>query len=182
MFVGPGRYHTPGPDSLAPSGPASASKPSRPAVELGPLETFHFFGPDMNPDLPVDKVGLAFTIVPTTATDTLWLSLRDPANPSRIWSKAVVRLEFAAAGKPQEVRIALDPIDLMLAAEDRLWLEMRLAEGGKILLDPASAPRLGVAVGRDREKSLAEYAAWEMTPARMQYIKEYNYQPWLFTG
>ena len=179
---GPGRYHTPGPESLAPSGPAPESKPSRPSVDIGPLETFHFFGPDMNPDLPVDKVGLDFTIVPSTATDTLWLSLRDPANPSRIWSKAVVRLEFAAAGRPQEVRIALDPIDLMLAAEDRLWLEMRLAEGGKILLDPASAPRLGVAVGRDREKSLAEYAAWEMTPARMQYIKEYNYQPWLFTG
>ncbi len=26
------------------------------------------------------------------------------------------------------------------------------------------------------------YAAWEMLPAQMQYIKEYNYQPWLFTG
>lgn len=163
-------------------GPAGASRPSRPSVDIGPLDTFHFFGPDMNPDPAVDRIGLSFTIIPAAGTDTLWLSLRDPANPSRIWSKAVVRLEFGAAGRPHEVRIALDPVDLMLAAEDRLWVEMKLAEGGKILLDPPSAPRLGIAAGADRAKSLAEYAAWEMTPARMQYIKEYNYQPWLFTG
>jgi hypothetical protein len=112
----------------------------------------------------------------------MWLALRDPANPSRIWSKAVIRLEFRETGKPQKVSLTFDPIDLMLAAEERLWIELRFANRAKILTDAASAPRLGVAVSRDREKSLAEYAAWEMTPARMQYIKEYNYQPWLFTG
>ena len=37
-------------------------------------------------------------------------------------------------------------------------------------------------LSKDKEKSLSDYAFYEMIPAKMQYIKEYNYQPWLFTG
>ncbi len=151
-------------------------------VEIEPLEACHFFSPDLNPDLAIDKIGLSMTVVSEAKTDFLWLSLRDPANPSRIWAKTVIRLEFREIGKPRRLRINLDPIDLMLAAEDRLWLELKFAGRQKILLDPESVPRLAVAESRDRAKSLAEYADWEMTPARMQYMKEYNYQPWLFTG
>jgi len=163
-------------------GSSSEKKPAPPFVEIQPLEAFHFFGPDRNPDLAVDQIGLSLTVLPETKSDTMWIALRDPANPSRIWAKVVVRLDFKETVKPQEIQIVLDPVDLMLAAEDRIWLELRFAHREKILLDQASSPRLGVAVSRDRDKSLAEYAAWEMTPARMQYIKEYNYQPWLFTG
>jgi hypothetical protein len=160
----------------------SAAAPAQPFVEVPPLQVFHFMGPDLNPDPAVSKLGLSFTVIPEKTWDVLWISVRDPANPSRLWAKAVVRLEFPAAGKPQQVNISLNPIDLMLAAEDRLWLEMKFANGEKILTDPASLPRLGIGLSPDREKSLAEYAAWEMIPAQTQYIKEYNYQPWLFTG
>jgi hypothetical protein len=163
-------------------GSKSGTPPSQPFVEIQPLQAFHFLGTDLNPDVAVARIGLAFTVIPEARSDTLWLALRDPANPSRIWSKAVVRLDFRETGKPQEVRIIFDPIDLMLAAEDRPWLELKFANKEIILLDSASAPRLGVNLSPDRDKSLAEYSAWEMTPARMQYIKEYNYQPWLFTG
>jgi len=158
----------------------SAPRPSY--VDVGPLEAFHFFSPDLNPDLAVDRIDLTMTVVPESKTDFLWLSLRDPANPSRIWAKTLIRLEFSEIGQPQKLRIHLDPIDLMLAPEDRLWLELRFAHGERILSDQKSAPVLSVTESRDRDKSLTEYADWEMTPARMQYMKEYNYQPWLFTG
>ena len=163
-------------------GSRAEKRPAQPSVEIGPLQPFHFFGPDLNPDMPAARIGFAFTVIPEAESDTMWLSLRDPANPSRIWARAVVRLHFKETGSPQPIRIILDPVDLMLAAEDRIWVELRFARGEKIVLDSGSAPRLGVTVSRDRDKSLAEYAAWEMTPARMQYIKEYNYQPWLFSG
>lgn len=151
-------------------------------VEISPLEAFHLFSPDLNPDLVVDKIGFSLTVIPEVPTDFMWLSLRDPANPSRIWAKSVIRIDFQEIGRPQNIRILLDPIDLMLAAEDRLWLELKFANREKILIDRASAPRLTIIESRDREKSLAEYAGWELIPTRMQYIKEYNYQPWLFTG
>jgi hypothetical protein len=162
----------------SPAGPQSP----QPLVEIQPLQAFHFIGPDLNPDSAVAKIGLSFTVIPEKSSDVLWISLRDPANPSRLWAKAVVRLEFPDPGKPHRVNIELDTIDLMLAAEDRLWVEMKFANGERIAADAASLPALGISLSRDREKSLTEYAAWEMIPARMQYIKEYNYQPWLFTN
>ncbi len=160
----------------------SEAAPVHPPLDIAPLQVFHFIGPDLNPDPAVDRIGLSFMVIPEKRSDTLWVSLRDPANPSRLWAKAVVRLEFPEAGRPQQVNIRLEPVDLMLAAEDRLWLELRFANAEKILTGPASGPRLGIGYSPDREKSLAAYAAWEMHPAEMQYIKEYNYQPWLFTG
>ncbi len=163
-------------------GSKAEAPPARPFVEVAPLEPFHFFGNDLNPDPAVDRIGLSFTVIPEKTSDTLWISLRDPANPSRLWAKAVVRLEFAEAGKPQAVNIRLEPVDLMLAAEDRLWLELRFANAEKIVTEGAALPKLGMGISKNREKSLATYAAWEMLPAQMQYIKEYNYQPWLFTG
>ena len=104
----------------------------------------------------MDRIGLSFTVIPEKTSDTLWISLRDPANPSRLWAKAVVRLEFAEAGKPQAVNIRLEPVDLMLAAEDRLWLELRFANAEKIVTEGAALPRLGMGISQDREKSLAD--------------------------
>ncbi len=163
-------------------GSEAETAPAPPFVEVAPLQPFHFIGPDLCPDPAVARIGLSFTVIPEKTSDVLWLSLRDPANPSRLWAKAVVRLEFPETGRPQRVDIRLEPVDLLLAAEDRLWLELRFANAEKILTGAASLPRLGIGLSPDRQKSLAAYAAWEMLPAQMQYIKEYNYQPWLFTG
>lgn len=163
-------------------GRASGQKSNQSFIEILPLTSCHFFSPDLNPDLAIAKIGLTLTLIPEAPSDTMWLSLRDPANPSRLWSKAVIRLEFPEVGKAQPLALILDPIDLMLAAEDRLWLEIKFAQPEKIVLSGPSSPRLGVVESRDREKSLAEYAEWELIPTRMQYMKEYNYQPWLFTG
>lgn len=163
-------------------GSKAETAPVGSSVEIAPLQPIHFIGPDLNPDPAVARIGLRFTVIPEKSSDVLWLSLRDPANPSRLWAKAVVRLDFPEPGRPQQVNIRLEPVDLMLAAEDRLWLELRFANAEKILTGPAVVPELGIGLSPDREKSLAAYAAWEMHPAEMQYIKEYNYQPWLFTG
>jgi hypothetical protein len=163
-------------------GSTSGPPPDIADLEIPPLETFHIFSPDLNPDPAIAKIGLGLTVIPEGNSDVLWLKLRDPANPGRIWANAVIRLEFREPGKSQEIRIDLDPIDLMLASEDRLWLELKFARRERIVVSSGSAPWLAASLSRDREKSLADYTAWELRPAEMQYIKEYNYQPWLFTG
>ncbi len=163
-------------------GSKSGTPPDQTDLDIQPLETFHIFSPDLNPDPAIAKIGLGLTVIPEGNSDVLWLELRDPANPSRLWAKAVIRLEFQEPGRPQEIRIELDPMDLMLASEDRLWLELKFARRERIVLTSGSPPWLAVSLSPDREKSLAEYAAWELLPAEMQYTKEYNYQPWLFTG
>lgn len=151
-------------------------------IDLAPLQPFHLFSPDMNPDLAVDKIGLKIYVIPDENSDVLWVKLRDPANPSRIWAQTVIRTEFKQLNKPQKIEIELDPVDIMLASEDRLWVELMFANNKKIAAAANMAPEIKLVLSKDREKSLSDYAFNEMIPARMQYIKEYNYQPWLFTG
>ncbi len=154
----------------------------RTSLHLEPLSSLHFFSPDLNPDLAIDRIRLTMYTIPETSSEEVWVSLRDPANPHRLWSHAVIRVLFPEKGKPQRVDLEIDPIDLMLASEDRLWVELKFGHRQKIVFDSDHAPRLGVVLSRDRNRSLAEYSHHEMIPARMQYIKEYNYQPWHFTG
>ncbi len=151
-------------------------------VELAPLQPFHFFGPDLNPDMAIDKIGLNFYVIPETASDVLWVTLRDPANPSRIWARTVIRILFKEQGKPQKIALELDPVDIMLASDERLWVELKFAESERITAGNGKCPEINVVLSKDSKKSLSDYTFFEMIPARMQYMKEYNYQPWLFTG
>ncbi|MCK5209368.1 MAG: LamG domain-containing protein, partial [Cyclobacteriaceae bacterium] len=149
-------------------------------VELSPLQPFHFISPDLNPDMAIDKITLNFSVIPETKSDVLWIKLRDPANPARIWAQTVIRVNFNELNKSQKIEIELDPIDIMLASEDRIWVELMFAN--KEHLSTGVAPEIKLVLSKDKEKSLSDYAFHEMIPAKMQYMKEYNYQPWLFNG
>jgi len=149
-------------------------------VELSPLQSFHFFGPDLNPDMAVDKIGITFSVVPETKSDVLWIKLRDPANPSRIWAQTVIRVKFNKLGQPQKIAIELDPIDIMLASEDRIWVELMFAN--KEQIETSIVPEIKLILSKDKEKSLENYAFHELIPAKLQYMKQYNYQPWLYNS
>jgi hypothetical protein len=149
-------------------------------VELAPLQPFHFISPDLNPDIAVDKISLNFSVIPEKESDVLWIKLRDPANPSRIWSQTVVRVNFNKSNKPQKIEIELDPIDIMLASNDRIWVELMFANKESILT--STVPEIRLQLSKDKEKSLSDYAFHEMIPSKMQYMKQYNYQPWLYNG
>ncbi len=152
----------------------------QPFIELSPLQSFHFFCPDLNPDMAIDKIALNFSVIPEKKSDVLWIKFRDPANPSRIWAQTVIRVNFSQIQEPSKVEMEFDINDIMLASENRLWIELMFAGKEKIPTDIAAEVK--VVLSKDKEKSLSDYAFNEMIPAKMQYMKEYNYQPWLFNG
>jgi hypothetical protein len=149
-------------------------------LRLEPFQSFHVFGPDMSPDIAVDKIRLKLPVIPEAESDVLRIEVRDPANPARLWAKAAVKIFFPETGVLQPIELEIDPIDILLASEDRLWLEMKFSRAETLLFEAGAHPQVEVILSRDRERSLAAFAEWEMIPARMQYMKEYNYQPWLF--
>ena len=151
-------------------------------ITVNPLQTINIISPDMSPDMAVDRIGLNFSLMPKRDSDVMWLKLRDPANPSRIWAQTCIRINFENNNHPQKIEIELDIIDIMLAGEDRLWIDLKFANSQNIVTTSNDAPRMYIFNSRDRSRSMAEYAKHEIIPARMQYIKEYNYQPWLFEG
>ena len=157
----------------------------RPADRLTarPLQSVHFASGGLGAGAAVDAIGLRLLVEPRGLSDVLWLKLRDPANPARIWAQICLRVRYAAGGGPQELSLKLDIIDLLFAAEDRILLEVVSAEGQTIRFGAATgASALTAFLSPRPQESRAAYVKHEMHPARMQYMKEYNYRPWRFTG
>ncbi len=151
-------------------------------VRIAPLQSINFFSPDLNPDIPVDKVMVEFFVKPTKSKSILWIKFRDPANPSRLWAKSLLRVNFANKSKPQKIAILFDLVDFILASENRIWIDMKFSDGEKILFGRNYTPKIKVILSKDKNKAIETFSKYEMIPARMQYMKEYNYQPWNFTG
>ncbi|MFH1740553.1 MAG: LamG-like jellyroll fold domain-containing protein [bacterium] len=160
---------------------SSTAFPSPARVPFDPLSSVTVVSSDLIPDTAVDSIGLQLFVAPTQKTDSLWIKLHDPANPSRIWAQTCIKVNFQELNTPQPITFVMDIIDLMLASGDRLLLEIVSANGGELILGDSKEPSaLFVFPSQDREKSLAAYAKHELHPARMQYSKEYNYKPWQF--
>lgn len=163
--------------------PAVRELPQAGRIPMQPLASLNLMGPDLHTDAAVDGVALHLVVKPSEKTDFLRVRLRDPANPSRVWAQTWLRVDFPNLDAAQPVTVVLDIIDLMLASEDRLWLELTWRYGGELIVgDPNQPSTLEAILSDDRAASLAQYAKHEMHPGRSQYIKEYNYRPWRFTG
>lgn len=162
----------------------SLNKPDNKSIpiEVGSLEAINLFSPDLNPDLAIDKIAVQFSVIPANISDVMWLKVRDPANPARIWAQTCIRLKFQNINQSQKIDIIVDINDLMLASEDRLWIELKFAGGEQIVMNGENTPQVQIFLSKDRKKSLALYTKHELMPALVHYIKEYNYQPWVFEG
>lgn len=162
--------------------PTRPLQPDASEVALAPLQAIHLLGNGGGAGA-VDKIGLDLLVRPNSARDVLWVKLRDPGNPGRYWTQTCIKIHYSATDQAQEVSLVLDIVDLMLASDDRILVELTLADGGTLLLGDESHPaRITVYPSVNPEESAAEYATHALLPARMQYMKEYNYRPWLFTG
>jgi hypothetical protein len=162
---------------------SSEPNPVSTSISLAPLDALHLVSPGLQPDRAIDAISLQLNVVPRAQEDFLWIKLRDPGNPNRIWAQTCLRVVFAAVGEPQEVNVSLDIIDLMLAGEDRALIELTSAMGCELMLGGLEqASSMSIHLADDPAASLETYIANEMRPCQMQYMKEYNYCPWRFTG
>jgi Concanavalin A-like lectin/glucanases superfamily/CARDB len=159
------------------------SRPAPSTVAIPPLRSIYLAGPGLQPDQAIDAIDLRLLVSPDVLNDVLWVKLLDPGNPGRVWAQACVRVAFDELSTPQPVHLSLDIIDLMLAGEDRLLLEVTFANGYTLLFGDAEYPSaLSIVQSKNRDKSLEAYVKHEMHPCTTQYMKEYNYRPWRFTG
>lgn len=152
-------------------------------VPMAPLQAFHLLSAAPPAPEAVTAIRLHLRVKPKAPSDVLWVKLRDPGDPSRFWSQACVRVDYGSTAGTREIDLMLDVVDLLLVPEDRLLVELTFASGGTLVLGgPGGPSSLAVYATANRKDSLAQYARHALLPARMQYMKEYNYRPWLFTG
>ncbi|MBL7644722.1 MAG: hypothetical protein JNK74_00895 [Candidatus Hydrogenedentes bacterium] len=160
---------------------AQAGVPSE--LTLAPLQSIHVLAAPSKTLTGVDAIGLRLVVNPQAQADVLWMKLRDPGNPSRFWTQSCVRIDYSGNDTPQVVELMFDITDLVLADNDRLLVELTFAKGATLVVGGAAgASALTLTPTSGQGESLAQYAQHALLPARMQYMKEYNYRPWLFAG
>lgn len=160
------------------TGPKTAT-----SVTIHPMTPVHLFSPGIDPDLAVDRVHIRLTVVPEALEDILWIRFRDPKNPSRFWAQTCLRVKYASTEDFQTIDLDFDLADLMLAAEDRLWVEVESMRGVELILGhPEKPSALTAILSKDVEASIGGYAQNQLRAAQLQFSKEYNYRPWTLTG
>lgn len=163
--------------------PTSAQAGAPSELTLAPLQSIHVLAAPSKTLTGVDAIGLRLVVKPQAQSDVLWMKLRDPGNPSRFWTQSCVRIDYSGNDTRQVVELMFDITDLVLADNDRLLVELTFAKGATLVVGGAAgASALTLFPTSGQGESLAQYAQHALLPARMQYMKEYNYRPWLFTG
>ena len=152
-------------------------------VKLGALESVHLASGRVPEEMAVDALELRLMVKPNAPKDTVWVKLRDPGNPSRIWAQTCLEVAFSQTDGFQPISLLLDIVDLMVAPDERLLVEFTSAHGCELAFEGGTdGAFLAAYPAQDRAKALEAYATHEMLPCRMQYMKEYNYRPWRLTG
>jgi hypothetical protein len=153
------------------------------SLSIEALMPFHLLSSGLDPDIAVDRIALDLHFRPNRREDILLIRLRDPANPGRFWSQAAVRLRFPTTQSASTLHLSLDIPDLMLASEDRLWVELVSRHGGVLTLGGLDSPsRLGAVLSETPEAAIASYTERQIEVSQLQFSKEYNYRPWTLTG
>ncbi|NND06158.1 MAG: hypothetical protein HKN87_07250 [Saprospiraceae bacterium] len=129
----------------------------------------------------IKSIALYLPIKTEKSKEALFIRVRDPAVPSRLWNQLAVTLEgFDKESKP--LMLHIDFQDIVVAGGDRIWI------------DVGSAGRTDISVGDQDEQAalfveevetyiaVDAYAKKEIVSAQAQYGKMYEFMPWQFTG
>ncbi len=128
----------------------------------------------------VGAVTLSLPVTTLSVAEALFIRVHDPAVPSRLWNQFALNLKgFDSDFKT--LKVTIDFQDLMLAAGERLWIDVGSAGSCKVLLGDDNRPA-DVTISRIAPYvAVDEYAAKEIIAAQSQYSKMYEFMPWKFT-
>lgn len=129
----------------------------------------------------IKSISLSLPIKTKDPEEVLFIRVRDPAVPSRIWNQFAIRLQDFD-NDFSRLALTLDFQDIVVTGGDRLWIDFGTAGDATIRLgEDTDTAMLYVEEGASYV-SVDEYAAKEIVPASMQYGKMYEFMPWQFTG
>ncbi|MCB0686746.1 MAG: LamG domain-containing protein, partial [Saprospiraceae bacterium] len=113
--------------------------------------------------------------------EVLFIRLRDPAVPSRIWNQLAIKLVNYNQGY-KTFQLKIDCEDLVLTGGDRLWLDLGTAGKSNILTGDSQNEAALYVEEAPVYEVLNAYSTKELISAKAQYSKMYEFMPWQFTG
>ena len=162
---------------------ASASKPldGKKVVDIGAFSRLNILSDPYKESRGITGITLSLPVKTSKSEEILYIRVRDPAIPSRLWNQFAVKLSgFDSQFKKLSLR--LDFQDIVVTGGDRLWLDIGTVDKTEILIGDKNNPADLFVSSIETYRSVDEYAAKELISAKAQYSKQYEFMPWQFTG
>ncbi|MDH3648546.1 MAG: hypothetical protein OEQ53_02630 [Saprospiraceae bacterium] len=150
-------------------------------INIGTFSRLNILSEPYGSERGIKSITLSLPIKTENSKEALFVRVRDPAVPSRLWNQFAVTL----SGFDKEFKtlmLNIDFQDIVVVDGDRLWIDLGSAGATEISIgDERKTAALYV---EETESYIAadEYAAKEIVPAQSQYAKMYEFMPWQFTG
>src|SRR5690606_18300458 len=129
----------------------------------------------------VTAATLSLPIKTKNHEETLYIRVRDPAIPSRLWNQFAIRLRGFDRGFEKLV-LHIDFHDLVLTGGDRLWIDLGSLDKTEIKIGDRKDPAELFVPTIESYRAVDAYANKELLTAKAQYSKQYEFMPWQFTG
>ena len=115
---------------------------------------------------PASEVStLSLPIKTAKKEDVLFLRLRDPAVPSRLWNQFAIRL-FRVEQAFRQLVLTINFQDIVVTGGDRLWVDIGTAGSTEIKLDDKDAPAMVFVKTVPIAQALEQYVRKELVSSR----------------
>lgn len=146
-------------------------------ADIALLKRVHVITAPLTGDRTIGGIMLDFP-AKTSGEDVLLVKIRDHAAPSRIWMHAEVKLKGFETAEGR-LRLRLDCTPFMLAAGDRVWVEIAVLNGLRTRFGGPDGARIVLRPAPVAE-SAPLYEKKALVPALAEYSKMFGYVPWKF--
>jgi hypothetical protein len=160
---------------------APTSSGSGKIVDIGAFSRLNIMSIPYEHPTGITGITLSVPVKASKPDEVLFIRLRDPGVPSRMWNQFALKLAGFEKGF-HNLLLHIDFQDIVVTSGDRLWLDIGTAGHTQILVgDKQNEAALFVSTVASYQ-ALNEYAKKEIMPGKAQYSKNYEYMPWQFTG
>jgi hypothetical protein len=160
---------------------AVTAKDNRRTVDIGALSRLNIMSEPYQSDIGITGLTLSLPVKTLRAEETLFIRVRDPAIPLRVWNQFAIQLKgFDKSFK--RLLLTMQFQDLVLTGGDRLWVDIGTVGKTDILLNDKDNPSEIYIPTVASYRAIDQYARKELISAKAQYSKQYEFMPWQFTG
>lgn len=150
-------------------------------VNIGMFSRLNIISEPYFEEKGIKSITLSIPIRTKDESEVLFVRMRDPAVPSRMWNQFAIKLEGFNKGF-KKLNMTLDFQDIVVTGGDRLWIDLGTSGNTELLIaDRNNTAELYVEEVNSYE-ALDAYVEKQIVSSKAQYAKMYEFMPWQFTG
>ena len=156
-------------------------KDQRRDIDVGSFSRLNIMTEPYDSARGIKSITLHLPIKTEKSKEVLFVRVRDPGVPSRLWNQFAVTLDGFNSDF-ESLMLHIDFQDIVVADGDRIWLD--IGSAGKTEVSVGGQGEKAALYVQETETYIAvdAYADKEIVSARAQYGKMYEFMPWQFTG